>query len=151
MQLLQLIQYGMTQSFSVLLTNKIICSDVIVNHDSLGDYEGLDFNISSFSQNGLDDLFTIGTSKPVSIVQYWDSFSWAKYCHCLLPFDLSRMTIGNNSLHETFHQSMIEFLQTDIDGSLGFPLNPVIIDQLEKYLKTFYTPPLDNNNMIGLS
>jgi hypothetical protein len=57
----------------------------------------------------------------------------------LFPFGLSRKSIG------TFRQSMIEFLQTDIDRSLvlEFPLNPVITDQLEKYLKTFYTPPLD--------
>ncbi len=38
---------------------------------------------------------------------------------------------------------MTEFLQTDIDGSLDYLLNPITIESLEKYLKTFYTPPLD--------
>jgi hypothetical protein len=38
---------------------------------------------------------------------------------------------------------MIEFLQSDIDGSLDFLLNAITIESLEKYLKTFYTPPLD--------
>jgi hypothetical protein len=38
---------------------------------------------------------------------------------------------------------MTEFLQTDIDGSLDFLLYPITIESLEKYLKTFYTPPLD--------
>jgi hypothetical protein len=38
---------------------------------------------------------------------------------------------------------MSEFLQTDIDGSVDFLLNAITIQSLEKYLKTFYTPPLD--------
>ncbi len=39
MQLLQLIQFSTAQSFSVLLTNKIIDSDVILNQDSIDGYE----------------------------------------------------------------------------------------------------------------
>jgi hypothetical protein len=38
---------------------------------------------------------------------------------------------------------MTEFLQTDIDGSVYFLLNAITIESLEEYLKTFYTPPLD--------
>jgi hypothetical protein len=38
---------------------------------------------------------------------------------------------------------MTEFLQTDIDGSLDFLLSAITIQSLEKYLKTFYMPPLD--------
>jgi hypothetical protein len=78
MQLIQLIQFWTTQSFPVLFTNKIIGSDIIVNQDSIDGYEGLGFDMSSFSQNGLDDLFTIGTNMPIRIVQYRDSFSWSK-------------------------------------------------------------------------
>jgi hypothetical protein len=38
---------------------------------------------------------------------------------------------------------LTEFLQTDIDGSVDFSLNAITIQSLEKYLKTFYTPPLN--------
>jgi hypothetical protein len=38
---------------------------------------------------------------------------------------------------------LTEFLQTDIDGSVDFSLNPITIQSLEKYLETFYTPPLN--------
>jgi hypothetical protein len=38
---------------------------------------------------------------------------------------------------------MIEFLQTNIDGSVVFWLNAITIQSLELYLKTFYMPPLD--------
>jgi hypothetical protein len=48
-----------------------------------------------------------------------------------------------NNVHELFCQNMTEFLQPDIDGSLDFPLNPITIESLEKYLKTFYKPSLD--------
>ncbi len=48
-----------------------------------------------------------------------------------------------NNIHDLFHQNMTEFLLTDIDGSLDFSLNPITIESLEKYLKTFYKPPLD--------
>ncbi len=48
-----------------------------------------------------------------------------------------------NNVDELFCQNMTEFLQTDIDGSVDFLLNTITIESLEKYLKTFYTPPLD--------
>ncbi len=38
---------------------------------------------------------------------------------------------------------MTEFLQTEIDGSVDFLLNAITIKSVEKYLMTFYTPPLD--------
>jgi hypothetical protein len=48
-----------------------------------------------------------------------------------------------NNVDELFRQNMTEFLQTDIDGSFVLLLNAITIQSLEKYLKTFYTPPLD--------
>jgi hypothetical protein len=58
------------------------------------------------------------------------------------------MMTEKNNFRETFCQNMIEFLQTDIDGSLDFLLNPIITDTLEKYVKMFYTPPLDITKFI---
>ncbi len=48
-----------------------------------------------------------------------------------------------NNVDELFRQNMTKFLQTDIDGSVDFSLNAIIIQSFEKYLKTYYTPPLD--------
>ncbi len=48
-----------------------------------------------------------------------------------------------NNVDELFRQNMTQFLQTDIDGSLDFLLSATTIHSIEKYLKTFYTPPLD--------
>jgi hypothetical protein len=48
-----------------------------------------------------------------------------------------------NNVEDLFRQNMIEFLQTDIDGSVDFLLNAITIKSLKKSLKTFYTSPLD--------
>jgi hypothetical protein len=48
-----------------------------------------------------------------------------------------------NNVDDLFCQNMTEFLQTDIDKSFDFLLNAMAIQSLEKYLKTFYTPLLD--------
>jgi hypothetical protein len=77
------------------------------------------------------------------MVQYRNPFSWSKYCRHLFPNDLSRMILETNNVNELFCQNITEFLQTDIDGSVDFLLNSITIQSLDKYLKTFYTPPLD--------
>jgi hypothetical protein len=53
------------------------------------------------------------------------------------------MTISEmNNVDDLFRQNMVEFLQTDIDGSVDFLMSAITIQSLEKYLKTFYTRPL---------
>jgi hypothetical protein len=61
-------QFWKIESFSVSLTNKIIGSDVIINQDSIDGYEGLGFDMSTFNQDELGDLFTIGISMPICMV-----------------------------------------------------------------------------------
>jgi hypothetical protein len=52
MQLLQLMQFWMTESFAVVsLTNKVIGSDVKINQDSIAGYFGLDFDMSTFNED----------------------------------------------------------------------------------------------------
>jgi hypothetical protein len=53
------------------------------------------------------------------------------------------MILEMNNVDELFCQNMTELLQTDIDGSVDFFLNAITIESLEKFLKTFYMPPLD--------
>jgi hypothetical protein len=67
-------QFWKIESFSISLTNTIIGSDVIINQDSIDGYEGLGFDMSTFNQDGLGDLFTIDISMPICMVQYQDSF-----------------------------------------------------------------------------
>jgi hypothetical protein len=104
---------------------------------------GLGFDMSNFNEYGSDDVYTFGISMPIFMVKYHDSFTWSKYSLRLFPNDLSRMISEMNNVDEVFHQNMTEILQTDIDGSVDFTLNAITIQSFEKYLKTFYMPPLD--------
>jgi hypothetical protein len=140
-QLLQLMQFWKSESFSLSLTNTVIGSDVKINQDSIHGYMGLGFDMSNFNEDGSDDVYTIGISMPICMVQYHGSFTWSKCSRHLFPNDLARMTSDN--VDELFCQNLTEFLQTDIGGSIDFSLNAITIQSLEKYLKTFYTPPLD--------
>jgi hypothetical protein len=96
---------------------------------------GLGFDIRNFNEDGSDDVYTIGISMPIHMVQYRDSFTWSKYSCCLFPNDLSRMISDN--VDELFRQNLTEFLQTDINGSIDFLLNAITIQSLEKYLRLF--------------
>jgi hypothetical protein len=124
------------------LTNSVIGSDVKINQDSIHGYMGLGFDMINFKEDGSDEVYTIDISVPIRMVQFGDSSTWSKYSRCLFPNDLSKMIkLEINNVNELFHQNMTEFLQSDIDRSVD--LNAITIQSLEKYLKTFYTPPLD--------
>jgi hypothetical protein len=116
MQLLQLMQFWKTESFAISLRNKVIGSDVKIRQDSIDGYEGLGFDMSTFNEDGSGDVYTIGISMPICMVQYHDSFSWSKYCRCLFPNDLSRMILEMNNVDELFCPNMTEFRQTDMMG-----------------------------------
>jgi hypothetical protein len=53
------------------------------------------------------------------------------------------MISEKRNVDDLFCQNMTEFLQTDIDGPVNFSLNAITIQSYERYLKNFYTPPLD--------
>jgi hypothetical protein len=108
---------------------------------------GLGFDMSHFNEDGSDDVYTFGTCKPIRMVQYRDSFTLSKNSQRVFPIDFSndfseKMISEMNNAEELFRQNMTEFL-TDIDGLLDFSLSATTIHSIEKYLKTFYMPPLD--------
>jgi hypothetical protein len=130
------------------LVYTVLGSEVMINQDSVNGYMGLGFDMSRFNEDGSDDVYTFGTCKQIRIVQYRDSFTWSKYSQRVFPIDFlndfpERMISEMNNVDESFCQNMTEFLQTDMDGSLDFLLSATTIHSIEKYLKTFYMPPLD--------
>ncbi len=54
------------------------------------------------------------------MVQYRDSYTWAKYCRQFIKLDFYGEGQINKNLHGTFRSRMIEFLQTDIDSHRRF-------------------------------
>jgi hypothetical protein len=61
------------------LTSTVIGSDVKINQDSIHGYMGLGFDMSNFKEDGSDDVYTIGISMPIRMVQFGDPFTWSKY------------------------------------------------------------------------
>jgi hypothetical protein len=141
-------QFWTTASFSLKLTNSVVGSEVMINQDSINGYKSLGFDMSNFNEDGSGDMFTVGTCKPIRIVQLRDAYTWSKYSQRVFPIDVlddfsERMISEQNNVNELFCQNMTEFLQTDINGSLNFSSSATTIHSIEKYLETFYMPPLD--------
>jgi hypothetical protein len=54
----------------------------------------------------------------IPMLVYGDTFQWAKYGHHILPSNLDLTSHNKAGLHQTFWNSLIEFLHTDLDGNL---------------------------------
>jgi hypothetical protein len=71
---------------------------------------------------------------PIPMLVYGDSFQWAKYGHHILQSNLDSTSNNKGSLHQTFRNSLIEFLHTDLDRNLSSSLNPLTASKLDHYL-----------------
>ncbi len=54
----------------------------------------------------------------IPVLVYGDAFQWAKYGHLALPSNLDLTSHNKTDIHQTFWNSFIEFLCTDLDGNL---------------------------------
>ena len=55
---------------------------------------------------------------PIPMLVYGDAFQWAKFGHHILPSNLDLTSHNKTGLHQTFWNSRIDFLHTDLDGNL---------------------------------
>jgi hypothetical protein len=92
------------------------------------------FYVTQWTQDEEQSLFTIKTNMPIPMLVYGDSFQWAKYGHVILPSSLDLTSNNKASLHQTFQNSLIELLRTDLDGNLSSTLNPLTASKLDHYL-----------------
>ena len=99
-------------------------------------YEAMGFDVTQLTQDVDQSLFTITTNMPIPMLVYGDSFPWAKYGHHILPSSLDWTNHNKGSLHQTFQNSLIEFLCTDLDGNLSSTLNPLTASRLDQYLSS---------------
>jgi hypothetical protein len=65
---------------------------------------------------------------------YGNSFLWAKFGHHILPSSLDLASHNKASLHQSFCNSLIEFLHTDLDRNLSSTFNPLTASKLGHYL-----------------
>ncbi len=81
-------------------------------------YEAMGFDVTQWTQDIEESLFIIKTNMPIPMLVYGDAFQWEKYGHHILPSNLDLTSHNKFSLHQTFWNSLIEFLHTDLDGNL---------------------------------
>ncbi len=124
-------------SFFTVITTHFIGEDFYLSQHPIDGYASMRFDITQSTQDEKQSLFTIKTKMPIPMLVYWDSFQWAKYCHHILPSNLDLTSHNKAGLHQTFRNSLIEFLCTDLDGNLGFTLNPLAASKLDHCSSTF--------------
>jgi hypothetical protein len=100
-------------------------------------YEAMGFDVTQSTQDEEQSLFTMKTNMPISMLVYGDSFQWTKYSYHILPSNLDLTSNNKASLHQTFWNSLIEFLCTDLDGNLSSTLNPLTASKLNHYLSRY--------------
>ena len=118
LQLMQLIQYCHVSLFSTVITNHFIGEDFYLSQHSMDGYEAMGFDVTQLTQDMEQSLFTIKTNMPIPVLVYGDAFQWAKYGHHILPSNLDLTSHNKTDIHQTFQNSLIEFLRTDLDGHL---------------------------------
>jgi hypothetical protein len=81
-------------------------------------YEAMGFDGTQLTQDVEQSLFTIKTNMPIPMLVYGNTFQWEKYGHHILPSNLDLTSHNKTDLHQTFWNSIIEFLHTDLAGNL---------------------------------
>ncbi len=115
---MQLIQYPHVSLFSTVITNEFIGEDFYLSQISMDGYEAMGFDVTQVTQDMEQSLFTIKTNMPIPVLVYGDAFQWAKYGHHILPSNLDLTSHHKTGIHQLFWNSFIEFLRTDLDGTL---------------------------------
>ncbi len=146
MQLVQLVQYGKIEYFSMFLSNKVM--NVSITPNDLRAYQSLVFNTSSFNKE--DEFFSVDINTPISMVWYRDSHTWGKYRQHFMELDFYGKGQFNNNLHGSFRSSMINFLETNIAGTATNSMNPYILSQLQQFLLAYSTSGLDKKQISSM-
>jgi hypothetical protein len=96
------------------------------------------FDVTQLTQDEEQSSFTIKTNMPKPMLMYGDSFQWTTYGHHILPSSLDLRNHNKGSLHQTFWNSLIEFLRTDLDGNLSSTLNSLTTSRVDHYLSRLF-------------
>jgi hypothetical protein len=83
-------------------------------------------------------MFTLSTIKPIPFAVYDTPTMWLIYCDELIPPNQSSKRLSKVSLHQTFHDSFIDFLCTDLDGNLSSIMNPHRVPKFTEYFLNFF-------------
>ncbi len=101
----QLIQYRISQLFSIVITNNFIGEEVTLDENSVCGYKMMGFK--TMSEDEESNVFSLRLKLPLPFSVLGDSYSWAKYGHHILPSILSLSSREKVQLHDPFRKCIL--------------------------------------------
>jgi hypothetical protein len=83
LQVVQLIQYRISQLFSIVITNNFFGEEVTLDENSVCGFKMMGFQ--TMSEDEESNVFILRLELPIPFPVLGDSYSWAKYGHHILP------------------------------------------------------------------
>jgi hypothetical protein len=108
LQVVQLIQYRISQLFSIVITDNFIGEEVTSDENSVCGYKMMGFK--TMSEDEESNVFSLKLELPIPFSVLGDSYSWAKYGHHILPSILSHSSREKVQLHDPFWKCLLALL-----------------------------------------
>jgi hypothetical protein len=135
LQLVQIYQYQAHKiKFLTIISNELVGFDITLNYSACFGYNAMGFDTSTVTQDCdyTDGYFRIMTHCPIPVLQYGDSFTWAKYCYMVLhPNMIRKLKPGQDT---SYHNALRSFLQTDVKRFVSFQPFESLHDVIDNYI-----------------
>jgi hypothetical protein len=100
----------------MIILNELVGIDITLNYSSCFGYNAMGFDTSTLTQDrdNTDGYFGIMTHRPIPVLQYGDSSTWAKFCYKVLhPDMIQKLKPGQDT---SYRNTLRSYLQTDVKG-----------------------------------
>jgi hypothetical protein len=118
----------------MITSNELVGVDITLNYSSCFGYTAVGFDTSTVTQDrdNMDDYFGITTHHPIPVLQYGNSFTWAKYCYMVLHPDMIRkLKPGQDT---SYRNALMSFIWTDVKGFVSFQPSESLHDDINNYI-----------------
>jgi hypothetical protein len=145
LQLLQIFQYlHHNIEFELLITNNVVGDDVTLQYWSRLAYSLMGFDTSTLTQDCNNiGFFGIKTDYPISMFQYGNLFTWAKYGYIILHPDLTRTVLSG--LGKTYRKTVTTVLETDTRGVMNFQMQLHLQAEINLYLSSIFPKDMSHS------
>jgi hypothetical protein len=117
----------------MIILNEFVGVDITLNYSSCFGYNAMGFDTSTVIQDcdNTSGYFGITTHHPI-VLQYGNSFTWAKYCYMVLHPDMIRQL--KPCQDTSYCNALRSFLQTDVKGLISFHPFDSLHDDIDIYI-----------------
>jgi hypothetical protein len=118
----------------MVILNELVGVDITLNYSSWFGYNAKGFDRSTVIQDcdNMDGYFGITTHCCIPVLQYGDSFTWAKYCYMVLhPDMIPQLKPGQDT---SYRNALRSFLRTDVKRLVLLHLFDSLPDDIDIYI-----------------